>query len=197
MTLLSRRAVYAPAAVVVVAAALAFTVSLEAWIAVDRGAADGARGDSWGAIRHYEKALRWYAPWSGSVRRAVEGLWLLGETAEQEGNLALASEAYRALRAGCLAARSFYLPFPEKVAACEARLGRIGGVAADTRRPIDPTPGHAALTCVGLVGWIGCTVGFIRRSLTREGRLLARPALFWGALTLIFYGTWIAGMAGA
>src|ERR1043166_5204864 len=51
------------------------------------------------AITHYERAIKWYTPFSTTVRRAVERLWQLGTEAETRGDWRLALEAYQSLRA--------------------------------------------------------------------------------------------------
>ena len=37
------------------------------------------------AITHYERAIKWYTPFSKTVRHAVERLWQLGTEAETRG----------------------------------------------------------------------------------------------------------------
>jgi len=219
MTNPSVRILQGLAASVIAAGLLAATVSLEAWRAAGQGEAAEAAGDLRDAVRHYERTLRWYSPWSPSVRRAVERLWAIGEEARRAGDSGLAAEAYGSLRSGCLAAKSFYLPFAGKVAQCEARLGvsispalNAGGegvemdlpkeeVGEESRsglaRPAAPREGPAFLACLGLAGWIGCAVGFIWRSFYGRDGFFWRPALRWGMMAIAFYAAWIVGLARA
>ena len=50
------------------------------------------------AITRYERAIKWYTPFSKTVRLAVERLWQLGTEAETRGDWHLALEAYQSLR---------------------------------------------------------------------------------------------------
>ena len=50
------------------------------------GEAAYARGAYDVAITHYEVAIKWYIPFSKTVRHAVEHLWQLGTEAETRGD---------------------------------------------------------------------------------------------------------------
>src|ERR1043166_5551209 len=63
------------------------------------------------AVTHYERAIKWYTPWSAVVRRAVERLWQLGTEAEARGEVPLALAAYQTLRSSLYAVQSFYIPY--------------------------------------------------------------------------------------
>ena len=62
------------------------------------------------AITHYERAIKWYTPFSKTVRMAVERLWQLGTEAETRGDWHLALEAYQSLRSSLYAVQSFSSP---------------------------------------------------------------------------------------
>ena len=62
-----------------------FTVGKEAYT---RGAYDVA-------ITHYERAIKWYTPFSNTIRHAVERLWQLGAEAETRGDRHLAPQHRR------------------------------------------------------------------------------------------------------
>src|SRR5215510_3123711 len=67
------------------------------------------RGEYEVAITHYERAIKWYTPFSNTVQHAVERLWHLGTEAETRGERHLALEAYQSLRASLYAVQSFYI----------------------------------------------------------------------------------------
>jgi hypothetical protein len=81
------------------------------------------------AVRHYFQAINWYAPW-GSSQKAAEELWALAERRSNEGKGELAYQAFLRLRGALYAARSFYLPRKDILAACN---GFLAGYLADKK----------------------------------------------------------------
>jgi hypothetical protein len=151
------------------------------------------------AIVHYERAIQWYTPFSGAVRRAVRRLWEIGTVAEQQAKPKLALEAYQALRGSLYAVQSFYLPYRRwipkseaKIAVLMARSARTGEPDATKRardtarfarmlqRDVAPGVGGSILVEIGFLGWIGATVGFICRAFTSRGTWVWRRGLLWG-----------------
>src|SRR6266851_2122540 len=77
------------------------------------------------AITHYERAIKWYTPWSPVVQRAVARLWQLGTEAEARGEVSLALEAYHTLRSSLYAVQSFYVPYQSWIAKSEERIAPL------------------------------------------------------------------------
>ena len=77
------------------------------------------------AITHYERAIKWYTPFSKTVRHAVERLWQLGTEAEARGDWHLALEAYQSLRASLYAVQSFYIPYQSWIPKSEERIAPL------------------------------------------------------------------------
>ena len=165
------------------------------------------------AMTHYERAIKWYTPFSQTVRHAVERLWQLGTEAETRGDWHLALEAYQSLRASLYAVQSFYIPYQSWIPKSEARIAPLlartkageepntDKLAQDTarftmqlQRHVGPHLGWSILLEIGFLGWIGATVGLIWHVVDEEGNLVRRQGLLWGSLIAVFFALWLIGM---
>ena len=192
---------------------LAVKVSYSARQELVRGTEAHTRGEYTAAITHYERAIKWYTPYSRAVRLAVERLWALGTEAERREELHLALEAYWSLRGSLYAVQSLYLPYrdwiprvEERIAVLMAKTGQSAGqgpekLAQNTarfarmlQRDTAPTLRGAILVELGFLGWVGATVGFIWGAFARHGTWVWRQGLLWGGGILAFFGLWIVGM---
>jgi hypothetical protein len=172
-----------------------------------------ARGDYATAITHYERAIKWYTPFSRSVRLAVKGLWTLGVEAERREDLSLAQDAYWALRGSLYAVQSLYLPYrgwmpriEERLAVLMAKTAQPEGQGSEKltqntarfahllQRDIAPTLGGSILVELGFLGWVGTVAGFIWFACSRHGRQAWQQGLLWGGGVVVFFGVWIVGM---
>ena len=165
------------------------------------------------AITHYERAIKWYIPYSGSVRRSVARLWDIGVAAEARADTALALTAYRALRASLFAIQSLYVPYPEWIPKCEARIAalmpdtmqahykarapqeqhRVRFLQMFERNPA-PQPGWTLLLELGFLAWVGATIGLIWNVEIREGRWLWRYGWCWSSGIVLGFAAWVIGM---
>lgn len=167
------------------------------------------------AITHYERAIKWYTPFSRSVKHAVERLWEIGSTAEQRNDLTIALAAYRSLRSGLYAVQSFHLPYPQRIVEAEAKIALLMAKVAHPeghqfepqafeqdhnrytamlQRKSVPDQGGAILTEIGFLGWIGATIGLIWYALGENGKWIWKRCLLWGSTIAIFFTVWIIGM---
>src|SRR5262245_45193771 len=165
------------------------------------------------AITHYGRAIKWYTPFSTTVRHAVERLWQLGIEAETRGDWPLALEAYQALRASLYAVQSFYLPYQSWIPKSEERIAPLlaktkageepnaDKLAQDTarfamqlQRHVGPHLGWSILVEIGFLGWVGATVGLIWYVVDEAGNFARRQGLLWGSLIAIFFALWLIGM---
>lgn len=165
------------------------------------------------AITHYERAIKWYTPFSKVVRLAVERLWQLGTEAEARGEVSLALEAYQTLRSSLYAVQSFYVPYQSWIPKSEERIapllartkaGQESGedkLAQDTarfavqlHRQEGPHLGWSVLVEIGFLGWVGATVGLIWYVVDAQGNLARRQGLLWGSLLAIFFALWLISM---
>ena len=53
------------------------------------------------------------------------------------------------------------------------------------------------ITLIGLSGWISSAIVFLFRAFPGRGLFEVREARVWGAVVLVSYGVWIAGMLNA
>jgi hypothetical protein len=172
-----------------------------------------ARGAYNVAITHYERAIKWYTPFSKTVRHAVERLWQLGTEAEDRGDSPLALEAYQTLRSSLYAVQSFYIPYQSWIPKSEERIAPLlakikageepnaDKLAQDTarfamqlQRHVGPHLEWSILLEIGFLGWIGATVGLIWYVVDETGNFARRQGLLWGSLIAVFFALWLIGM---
>jgi hypothetical protein len=175
-----------------------------------------AKGDDREAILHYERAILWYLPVGGYVEPSAEALWSLG-IALEEKDKKLALEAFRSLRSGFYATRSFYTPgqkwidrSDQKIAALMAQeppyseadkkktVGqRTEEALAIMKRPQRPHAGWSIVLEVGFWGWVSGVLLFIMTGFNAENRVIPKRGLLLGGLIILFYSLWIIGMMNA
>jgi hypothetical protein len=196
-----------------VAVLLLVKVSYHAQHEFARGQTAEARGEIQQAIVHYERAIKWYTPLSKVVGLAVERLWALGATAEQQAEFALALEAYEALRASLYATQSFYVPYKdwivrseEKIALLMARRApatqhaperlphEVARFTAMLQRDTAPHPGWTMLIELGFFGWVGCTILLIWHATSLQGVWVWQHGIGWGSGIVICFAIWLIGM---
>jgi len=180
-----------------------FTVGEEAYT---RGAYDVA-------ITHYERAIKWYTPFSNTIRHAEERLWQLGTEAETRGDWRLALEAYQSLRASLYAVQSFYIPYQNWIPKTEERIAPLlartkagtepqeDKLAQDTtrfamqlQRHVGPHLGWSILVEIGFLGWVGAAVGLIWYVVDGQGNFARRQGILWGSLLAVFFALWLISM---
>ena len=50
---------------------------------------------------------------------------------------------------------------------------------------------------IGFLGWVGSTITFIFKGIDSENRLVKKNALLFGALVVVFYALFVAGLINA
>ncbi len=173
-----------------------------------------SRGMLEDSLFHYERAIHWYVPVIGYSEMAAERIWEIGKKAEDEGKYALALSAYQGLRSSFYSVRSFYQPGRKWIDLCNDKIlyfyARRGSDARKDeegeevrrmrdklKKQRDPDPFWAALSILGLSGWIGATVLFIWAGIGREQKLKTGVSVFSGLMFLSCYAIWIIGMIKA
>ncbi|GJL79354.1 MAG: hypothetical protein NPINA01_23430 [Nitrospinaceae bacterium] len=166
------------------------------------------------AVTHYERSIQWHLPGLNLQERAAEGLWKVAQKYEAEEDFENAINAYRLLRGAFYSVRSFYTPGKIWIQRCNEKIAILMAKKPATseseksksyeerlkenlrllssEKP--PKPFWAMLAVFGFFGWIACAVLFIIYAIKKTGEIQTRPALFWGAGFLLFYGLWIAGL---
>ena len=212
-----RKAAWVAAILVAVLGMVFLKVHLSGVKEYDRARQDLAAGRTWEAIHGFDRALHWYTPVSGYVPKAAEGLWAIGRQAEERGDVEQALIAYRTLRSGFYAARSFYTPGKDWIARCDERIAALAAgqpdfarrnadlsdeqrravVARSLARDRAPDVFWSIVVEAGFFGWIGCTVGFLWFVLGAKEGWNRRRAALWGLAVAGCYALWIVGMMRA
>jgi len=89
------------------------------------GEAAFAKGDFTGALAGYESAIHMYLPSHPTIENAAQKLWLLGETAERQGDVNRALIVYRALRSAFYADRWLVQPGEEWIGRCDRKIASL------------------------------------------------------------------------
>ena len=175
-------------------------------------ALDG-HGDPAIAVSHYRRAARWYAPLSPYPEQALARLSEIGAQAEHDGDVDLALSAWRSIRAATLGARSFYVPYEDRLREADRHIASL--MAALPPPPVDarsspeqreaahlalleedpgpaPLPSLAAL--VGLATWIAAAFAFATRAFDDEDRVVPREARTWGAAFCVGMALFVLGL---
>jgi hypothetical protein len=175
-----------------------------------------AHGDAEEAVVRLRRAARWYAPGARHPAAALDLLEQIAARAEAAGDARTARLAWEAERSAILAARSFYVPFAERLPVANRHiaelLAREEGPAADPEkseaqraawhlalltRDDAPLVGFTILALVGFVGWIAGALVLIYRGVDASDRLRPRAALRAGALIVAGYAAFLIGLARA
>ncbi len=172
-----------------------------------------AAGRTDDALFLFRRAARAYTPLNPWNEAAMDRLWQLGRKAELAGDTDRALEAYRAIRAAILGARSFYTPHEERLAEVDDRIARL--MARLPPAPVDrdlteaermrrhaellawnpqPDPMWSVLLLVGFLSWLGACAGFILVGLDRDLVVQRRPAVVCVGVFVAGMALWIAGM---
>lgn len=186
-------------------------VAFEGRAEIDRADEAAEAGDVDGEILHLGRAARWRAPLLSHDEAARDRLLEIGRAAEARGvdddHIALA--AFREVRRGLLATRTFAVSDPDQLqeaneaiarlmAAQEVRFGTDVGGSGDPEawhlqrlsEPPGPVPWRATVAALAFVLWLGATAGFVTRGLDAAGRLRPKSALRWGVAGLALLVTW-------
>ena len=128
------------------------------------------------AIRHYRRAMRWYAPFSPYPGQARAALEKLARRLEAEADVEGAISAWRAVSGGSTATRVLWGGQDLVRERADDEIARL--LAAHGRVPID--------------------AGLERNALQSSHRLLLRGEVgadpFWGSLLLFGFAGWIVGL---
>jgi hypothetical protein len=173
-----------------------------------------ARGDLDGAIVHYRRAARWYAPGSPYHVRALEQLAQLAADAERNGEPERALSAYRSLRAAIMATRSLYVPEQARLGAANLRIAALmaelpppgmdagksrAQLRAEHLRLLQAIPGpNLFWTCVllsGFFGWVSAAFAFSVRAIDEHDRWVVAEARKWGICIALGFGLFLLGMS--
>jgi hypothetical protein len=198
----------------VVLAVLAVRAVLSSRDELAQGDRARASGDVDGAIAHYRRAVRWYAPGNPYGTDALAALAAIGAEAEAEGDVDRALSAYRSIRGAILSTRSTFTPHADALAAADARIADL--VSGLPPPPIDadrsrgelraehlallsnvsrPSVPFTILLLVGFAAFVGGVAAFVTRALDEEDRVVPAEARRWGTVAIVGFGLFVIGMA--
>jgi tetratricopeptide (TPR) repeat protein len=171
------------------------------------------QGELDGAIVHYRRAARWYAPGSPYHVRALDKLSGIGAKAEADGDTERALSAYRAVRGSIMAARSFYVPEQGRLRAADLRIadlmaglpppGMDAGKSKDQLRAEhlallehnpDPSIAWTLVLLAGFAAWVSEAFVFSVRAIDENDRFVWTEARKWGALIVLGFALFVMGM---
>jgi hypothetical protein len=207
-----RRAVWLTVGLLAVLAPLCGRVAWEGRAEQQEAARAAAEGRGDDEIVHLGRAARWRLPLFSHDQDAIARLMQLGAEHEARGpegrDMALA--AYREARGAIVATRALGLPDEDAFDAANARIAVLmaeqerelgmdlsgeGRQEAYHRALLDVVPGPdplwAALVALSFLAWVAATAGLTLRALDAQGRLRPRPALRWGAASLLLLVAWM------
>ena len=214
---LLRNMVYAASCLVLFLSLLFLKVSYNSRQDFARAEAAHAEGAYKVALTHYERAIKWYTPWSPVIPHAIERIWHMGLQAEARHEHGLALEAYQTLRSSLYATQSFYLPYQSWIPKSEERIAPLLAQAKtaqgreapqslqeDTmrfttqlQRHIGPHRGWSALVGIGFLGWAGATIGLIWHVIDDDGKFRWRQGALWGSVMAACFVLWTIAMRWA
>ncbi len=166
-----------------------------------------------GAIVHYRRAARWYAPGNPHCVTALRGLADIARAAEEENDDERALAAWRAVRGGILATRSFFTPHGERLDAANERIA--GLMARQEAPPIDagktteeleaehlallvaprrPRVSFTLLLLGGFLMWVVGAFAFASRAFDEKDRLVRPAAARWGLTTVVGFAFFVVGL---
>jgi hypothetical protein len=133
-----------------------------------------ASGQMDDAIVHFRRAARWYVPGNPYSTRALHRLAEIGATAEKQGHIERALDAYRSMRAAIYSTRSAFVPHAGMLPSVDAHIARLMA-----RLPPSAMREHTSAR-------------------EREQLYLAqlrasnhRPRVGWAMLALLGFGVWV------
>jgi hypothetical protein len=169
------------------------------------------------AIREYDRAMHFYAPFSPYIEKSATRLWQLGDMFEKQGKPDWALIAYSSIRSSFYASRSLYTPGQQWIRKCDEKIadvnvqllikdGTIKPEEADAEKKrylyvmkVDkaPDPFWSFLMATGFLGWIGSVLFFIFRGLTDNGMVNKKASLYGVVSFSITFIVWIIALVKA
>lgn len=166
------------------------------------------------ALAHYRRAARHYAPGSPYHVAALDQLAALGRAAEAAGDETRALAAYRSIRGSILAARSFYVPEGERLAAADRHIAALMSEqpapsmdAGKTKAQLysehlalleaspDPSLVWTLVLLAGFAAFVGAAFAFSVRAIDDDDRLVKPAALRWGAVIVVGLAMFALGLS--
>jgi hypothetical protein len=148
----------------------------------------------------FKHSLRNYVPLLSKSSNAAEKLLKMSLDAVQKGDNENALRYLRMLRGGILSIRGLYQPFSGILDEANERIASLMASGNEQKRieylgqlreNHDPSIPFSLLSSICFILWIGLTIAGIFRGITREGKLMPKPLLFYGSGSFLFLGLWL------
>jgi hypothetical protein len=197
----------------IVLSVLVFRVLRSAKDELSQGDVLMQQADVEGAIVHYRRAARWYAPGSPYHVQALEKLARIAAQAEADGDSERALSAYRAVRGSIMAARSFYVPERARLHAADLRIAELmaaqpppGMDAGKSKAQLrdehlalleqnpDPNLLWTLVLLAGFIAWVSAAFMFSVRAIDENDRFVGPQARKWGAVIVLGFAMFVLGM---
>jgi hypothetical protein len=212
-----RRVVIGFAIVAIALTGLWVKVACEASSSLEQAKEIEKRGDVELAIVAYRRTVRWYSPFSTSVKTAVDRLWELGEAFESQKKTKKSLLAFRALRSALLGIRSIYQPYKDylprtnkKIATLMAQQEAFGAGRKNTEESLAareayhsdllehdhaPSVFWSVLAVLAFILWCVSLFGLASRGFDDEtGTVIKKPALQWTIGAVFTMTVWMVSL---
>lgn len=181
----------------VVVALMSVRVVIESHSELERAKSLQSSGDLDGAVVHFRRALRWYAPANPYSRQAGVQLLQMGRDAADAGQPSEARRTYRALLAGIQSARTFLVPYRDLH---QSATDALSSLNAEMELPEAPSTGGvihftSILVVFGFLLWSTSALGFAMGGLDQNDRIIRRRAIGWSASFAVGMLSFLVGMA--
>jgi len=196
--------------VAVVIVMIVIKVGVGAWSEYNKGAKALETKNFELAVIHFDRAIHWYLPFSGSVKKSIDGIKTSANQLSPEKKL----WAWRVLRSAIYSVRHIRQPYKDVIDQADLKIaglmalekGEKGSAEfrveqekrlAQLKEDKGPKTGFALLAELGFFGWATCGFLFIFFGLKPQGGIANKKAAIFSGLFVLFYFLWIVGLAKA
>lgn len=148
------------------------------------------RGDVEQQIIHLGRAARWRMPLASHDDAAIDALLTIDDP---DHALAACREARRALLGSRVAGVSRPDALQRANACIDERTPQSPNPVGSSPNP-GPTPWLAAVASIAFTLWVVSTGLLLARGLDGKGRLVPKPAVRWGAVSLVALVGWMLAL---
>lgn len=154
---------------------------------------------------HYRRSAAYYAPGNPYSDAALRAMMRLAREAEGGGHVEFALSTWRSVRASLMQARSFYIPYSDRLRLANERIAVLtaqmesesnahaadrnltpDAVLRELARDDDPTVAGSLLLLVGFVAWV--SAGFLFSSYAIDDENQFVPGVVRKIVTTILVG---------
>lgn len=172
-----------------------------------------SRGDLDGAVVHYRRAAAYYAPANPFSDSALRSMMRIAREAEAGGHIEFALGTWRSVRAAIMQARSFYIPYSDRLQHADQRIAIItariesqssahaadrnltpDAVLREFRRDEDPNVLGSVFVLVGFLTWVASGFLFSVYAIDDESRIVPGVARKIATAFLVGFCVFLLGL---